>query len=149
MTIYSLDVLLSLFGTNLLFHVQKDRNELWSLRIIVAALPTVVGMVSKWDSVYIPDSSVGKESTCNVGNLGSIPGLGWSPGEGKRLCASVFCPGEFHGLYSSWCHKESDTTEWISLSVTTSPDSEVRNWMLSRICCPSPKTRAHFSVIYF
>ena len=30
-----------------------------------------------------PDSSVGKESTCNVGDLGSVPGLGRSPGEGK------------------------------------------------------------------
>ena len=30
-----------------------------------------------------PDSSVGKESTCNVGDLGSIPELGISPGEGK------------------------------------------------------------------
>ena len=32
-----------------------------------------------------PDSSVGKESTCNVGDLGSIPGLGRSPGEGNPL----------------------------------------------------------------
>ena len=30
-----------------------------------------------------PDSSVGKESACSAGNLGSIPGLGRSPGEGK------------------------------------------------------------------
>ena len=30
-----------------------------------------------------PDSSVGKESACNVRDLGSIPGLGRSPGEGK------------------------------------------------------------------
>ena len=30
-----------------------------------------------------PDSSVGKESTCNAGDLGSIPGMGRSPGEGK------------------------------------------------------------------
>ena len=29
-----------------------------------------------------PDSSVGKESTCNSGDLGSIPGLGISAGEG-------------------------------------------------------------------
>ena len=28
-------------------------------------------------------SSVGKESACNAGNLGLIPGLGRSPGEGK------------------------------------------------------------------
>ena len=30
-----------------------------------------------------PDSSVGKESACNAGDPGSIPGLGRSPGEGK------------------------------------------------------------------
>ena len=29
-----------------------------------------------------PGSSAGKESTCNVGDQGSIPGLGRSPGEG-------------------------------------------------------------------
>ena len=28
----------------------------------------------------------------------------------------VFWPGEFHGLYSLWSGKESDTTEWLSLS---------------------------------
>ena len=30
-----------------------------------------------------PGDSAGKESTCNVGDLGSIPGLGRSPGEGN------------------------------------------------------------------
>ena len=30
-----------------------------------------------------PSDSTGKESTCNVGDLGSIPGLGRSPGEGN------------------------------------------------------------------
>ena len=30
-----------------------------------------------------PPGSAGKESGCNVGDLGSIPGLGMSPGEGK------------------------------------------------------------------
>ena len=30
-----------------------------------------------------PSGSAGKESTCNVGDLGSIPGMGRSPGEGK------------------------------------------------------------------
>ena len=29
-----------------------------------------------------PDGSVGKESACNAGDLGSIPGSGRSPGEG-------------------------------------------------------------------
>ena len=31
----------------------------------------------------LPYGSAGKESTCNAGDLGSISGLGRSPGEGK------------------------------------------------------------------
>ena len=30
-----------------------------------------------------PDNSVGKESACNAGDIGLIPGLGRSPGEGN------------------------------------------------------------------
>ena len=30
-----------------------------------------------------PGGSAGKESTCNAGDLGSIPGLGRYPGEGN------------------------------------------------------------------
>ena len=64
-----------------------------------------------FDSWASPCDSAGKESTCNVGDLGSIPGLGRSPGEGKGYPLQEFWPGEFHGLYTSWGHKESDTTE--------------------------------------
>ena len=38
-----------------------------------------------------PDSSVGKESACNVGDLCSIPGLGRSPGEGKGYPLQYSC----------------------------------------------------------
>ena len=64
-------------------------------------------------SVFLgfPGGSVGKESACNAGDLGSVPRLGRSPGEGERLPIPVFLPGEFHGLYSPWGLKESDTTE--------------------------------------
>ena len=34
-------------------------------------------------SLGFPDGSASKESTCKVGDLGSIPGLGRFPGEGK------------------------------------------------------------------
>ena len=47
---------------------------------------------------HFPCGSAGKESTCDAGNLGSILGLGRSPGEG--LLTPVFWPGELHGLYS-------------------------------------------------
>ena len=36
-----------------------------------------------WHIWGFPDTSAGKESTCNVGDLGLIPGLGRSPGGGK------------------------------------------------------------------
>ena len=97
-----------------------------------------------------------KETACNVGDPGLIPGSGRSPREGisyplqysgaslvaqlVRIClqcrrpgfdtwvgkipwgreqlpTTVFWPGEFHGLYSPWDHKESDTTEQLSLSL--------------------------------
>ena len=46
-------------------------------------------------------------------DLGSIPGLGRPPAEGNPT--PMFWPGEFHGLYSPWGHKEPDTAEWLSL----------------------------------
>ena len=57
-----------------------------------------------------PDGSAGKESTCLAGDLGSNPGLGRSPGEGKGY------PLQYSGLENSmdwgpWGHKESDTTK--------------------------------------
>ena len=60
-----------------------------------------------------------KASASNAGDLGSIPGLGRSPGEGNgNPLQSVFLPGESHGRrslvdYSPWGRKESDTTEWL------------------------------------
>ena len=41
-----------------------------------------------------PGGLVGKESTCNVGDLGSIPGLGRSPGAPWQP-TPVFLLGEF------------------------------------------------------
>ena len=64
-----------------------------------------------------PHSSVGKESAHNEGDLGSIPALGRSPQRRERLPTPVFWPGEFHGLYNSWDHKEWDMTEQLSLSL--------------------------------
>ena len=66
-----------------------------------------------------PGGSDGKESVCNAGDLGSIPGLGRFPWRRGRLLTPVFRPGEFHELYSPWGHKESDTTEQLSLQFTS------------------------------
>ena len=62
--------------------------------------------------------STGKESTCNEGDLGSIPWMGRSLGEGKGY--PVFWPGEFQGLYSPGSHRKSDATEPLLLSFSLS-----------------------------
>ena len=64
----------------------------------------------------LPNSSVGKESACNAGDSSLIPGLGRSPGEGKKLLTPVFWPGELPGRYSPWSHEEVDRTKQLSLS---------------------------------
>ena len=53
-----------------------------------------------------PGGSAGEESACNAGDLGSIPGLGRSPGEGKGY------PLQYSGLENSM--------DWIVHGVTKS-----------------------------
>ena len=70
--------------------------------------------------LLLPGGLDGNKSTCSAGDLGSIPGLGRSPGEGKGYSL------QYSGLenpmdYSPWGHKESDMTERLSLSLF--PDS--------------------------
>ena len=67
----------------------------------------------------IPGGSAGKESTCNEGDLGSIPGLGRFPagGHGNPLQYSYWeNPYGQRSLvgYSPWSHKEPDMTERLS-----------------------------------
>ena len=66
-----------------------------------------------------PGSSVNKESTCNAGDLGSIPGLGRSPEGGHGNPLQYSCLDNPHGQrslagYSLWSCKESDMTEQLS-----------------------------------
>ena len=56
------------------------------------------------------------EFACSVGGLGSIPGVGVSPGggHGKPLqyaCLEIPCGQRSLEDYHPWGHKESDTTE--------------------------------------
>ena len=82
--------------------------------------------------VSFPGGSGGKESVCNVGNLGSVPGLGRSPGGGPGNPLQYSCLENPHGQrnlagYSPWGHKELDTTEQLSIHAQTEgfPDGSV------------------------
>ena len=64
-----------------------------------------------------PGGSGSKASVYNAGDLGLIPGLGRSAGEGRKWQSTpVLLPGKSHGQrslvsYSPWGRKESDATE--------------------------------------
>ena len=47
--------------------------------------------------VGFPCGSAGKQSACNAGDLGLIPGLGSIPWRREGLPTPIFWPGEFHG----------------------------------------------------
>ena len=64
--------------------------------------------------MFFPGGSAGKDSAGNVEDLGSIPGLGRSPGEEKGYPLQYF--GLENSMDSPWGCKESDTTERLSLS---------------------------------
>ena len=71
----------------------------------------------KWDE--LDGGSRGKNPPANAGDervVGLIPGLEGIPWSKKWQTMPVFLPGEFHrqrslASYSSWGHRESDTTE--------------------------------------
>ena len=62
-----------------------------------------------------PGGSDGKESTCNAGDLGSIPGLGRSPGEGHGTPLQYSCLENYMDRGTCWGRTELDTTEPLIL----------------------------------
>ena len=72
-----------------------ERMPIWEV-----CLQTAVDIIAKtnyteqlpMETMGFPGGLTGKESTCNVGDLGSIPELGRSPGEGNSY------PLQYSGL---------------------------------------------------
>ena len=98
----------------------------FSPRLLVSSIKVSFLLANTSLSVGFPCGSAGKESACKAGDLGSIPGLGRSPGEGKDYplqysglenSGLVLWPRKLH---SPWGCKESDTIEQLSLSLFVS-----------------------------
>ena len=71
----------------------------------------------------LPSHLSDKESSCQCRRLRFNPWVRKTPWRRKRQPTSVFLPGESHGQrnlagYSPWGHKESDTTEQLTLSLS-------------------------------
>ena len=63
-----------------------------------------------------------KESTCNVGDQGSVPGLGRSPEKRMETHSSILAwriPWtEKTGRQNPWSHKALDTTECLTVTIS-------------------------------
>ena len=81
-----------------------------------------------------PGGSDGKESTCNAGDLGSIPGMGGSPGEGKGS------PLQYSGLENSMdctVHGVVKSRTRLSDFPFESFQSTLINYIKVKILCPN------------
>ena len=95
----------------------KDKTE--SKSWIKKALK--LGKVSVWLRLKLNEGfsgdSYGKESACNVGALGSIPGSGRLPGEGNGNPLQYSCleyPTEDRGAWWATVHRISKGQTWLS-----------------------------------
>ena len=108
-------MLLSIFGETQLFSQQayffeNDHNTLSSVQWAFFK-----GFIN------FPGGSDGKESACNVEDLGLIPVFRKPPGEGNGNPLQYSCLENPFGQrslvgYSPWCCKELDTTEQLSIA---------------------------------
>ena len=63
-----------------------------------------------------PCGSASKESTCNVGDLDSISGLGRYPGEGKGLPTPACLAWRTHGMYRITMRSQRVRHDWVTLT---------------------------------
>ena len=96
-------------------HVVKSGVGFQSASYLFAAFDMTLGTPSLKG---FPGGSAGKKIhlQCERPEFDSWVGkISWRK---ERLPTPVFLPGEFHGLYNPWGHKELDTTEQLSLSLS-------------------------------
>ena len=97
----------------------------------------------KVENIYMgfPGGIDGKESTCNAGDLGSIPGLGRSPGGGYGNPFQYSCLENPHGQrslegYSPWGHKESDVIKHTHTHTGTQRERDLHKYRIQKYRIP-------------
>ena len=91
------------------FFSEISPSQSYSLSLIAQLVKNLPAMQ---ETMFLgfPCGSAGKESAHNAGDLGSIPGLGRSPGVGHGKAIQYSSLGNPHGQrslagYSAWSHK--------------------------------------------
>ena len=84
---------------------------------------------NKWTFIHIQywPSSVSKESACNAGDQGSIPGSGRSPGEENGTPLQYYCLENLMG-WGSWWGTVHGVTKVRHDLVTKLPKPNISNW---------------------
>ena len=86
----------------------------WRQDIDIKITPKILPLWLSWERIHL-----------QCGRPGFDPWVGNIPWRRERLPTPVFWPREFHGLFSPWGHKKSDTTEWFSLHFTSLDDTRL------------------------
>ena len=81
----------------------------WFFYVLGSGLPTLMRLV-------FPGVSDGKESACNAGDLGLIPGLGRSPGDGNDNPLQYSCLENFldRGAWQAIVHGVTENQTQLS-----------------------------------
>ena len=112
-------------------------------------LNTITLLLIEFDSFLpsqgFPGGSAGKESACNAEDLGSISGLGRSPGGGHGNPLQYSCLENLHGRRSltgcsPWGCKGLDVTERLSTGTRRTVPWDHELWFQLTVVSPAPIT---------
>ena len=93
-----------------------------------------------------PDGSAGEESACNVGDMGSVPVLGRSPGEGNGYPLQYTCLKNPMDCIVCGVTKSPDRTEWLPPSLFFSSVQFTRSVVSDSLRPMNHRTSASLSI---
>ena len=124
---------------------EQGRPLAWLRRVFQKAVywgvPSSINYQQGDSSENFPGGSDGKESACNAGDLGSVPGSGRSPWRREWQPTPVFLLGKSHGQrrLDGLQSMGSQRHDWVANSFTLQM-RETQNLGQNRCCCPSGST---------
>ena len=105
---------------------------------------SIATQILSWETEGFPGGSDGKESTCNAGDPGSIPGSGRSPGEGNGYPLQCSCLENSTDWGARWVSLESESERCSVMSNSSwprglySPRSSPEYWSGHSLPFPPP-----------
>ena len=134
----------SILHCSAFFIVQLSHPYMTTGKTIALTRRTFVGKVmsllfNMLSRLGFPCGSAGKESACNEGDLGSIPGLGRSPREGKGYPLQYsglenYIGCVVHGVAKSWTQLSKHIKKQRHHFATKGPSSQSFGFSSTHVC---------------